>query len=298
MMLPIKQFHARRDNYGAHRNTSAIKYLVYHYTGNKTDTAWANCNYFANRCVEASAHYFVDEDNIYQSVPDDYVAWSVGSTGLLDKASPYASQGHRFWKLCTNTNSISIEMCSKGGVHTSKILKNAKELGKMLCNKYNITNDHVIRHFDVNGKLCPITMVVDSKSWEEFKSDIGVYVPKKKLTLEVDGLLGFYSILRLQQWLGTPKDGEISGQNSVVYPYQSNLIAVTYDGGGSACISALQRYLNKAGYNCGEDDGLMGKKTVVALQKFLNAKGFNCGATDGYLGEHTAKALQKFLNSL
>lgn len=224
MMLPIKQFHARRDNYGEHRSTSNIKYLVYHYTGNKTDTAWANCNYFASRCVEASAHYFVDEDNIYQSVPDDYVAWSVGSTGLLDKGSPYANQGHRFWKLCTNANSISIEMCSKGGVHTSKILKNAKELGKMLCNKYNITNDHVIRHFDVNGKLCPITMVVDSKGWEEFKSDIGVYVPKKKVKIEEDGDFGTQSILALQAWLGTPAhDGHISGQKIGAYDLHPNL---------------------------------------------------------------------------
>lgn len=307
-MLTISTLLARSDNYGGTRSTSAIKWLVYHYTGNKTDTARANATYFHNTYVDASAHYFADDNELIQSVPDNYVAWSVGSTGWLDQGSPYASKGHRYWKIATNANTINIEMCCTNGRHSAKTLANAKELGQYLCEKYNIDNAHVIRHFDVNGKLCPITMVTDEAGWNRFKADIGCDVQKGKTPtpytpakekLVVDGLLGEKSVLRMQEWLGTSaRDGWISGQKIGAYKYQMNLLAVDYNDGGSPTIKALQTYLNKNGYNCGAVDGYMGSDTITALQKFLNAKGYNCGTPDGHLGEHTAMALQRFLNSL
>ena len=44
-----------------------IKYIVMHYTGNSKDTAKANANYFTGANRYASAHFFVDNDSIYQS---------------------------------------------------------------------------------------------------------------------------------------------------------------------------------------------------------------------------------------
>ena len=171
-MLPIKTMLARSDNYGGTRAMKDL-WLVYHYTGNKTDTASANARYFQTGYRDSSANYFVDDDEIIQSVPDNYVAWAVGSTGWLDQASPYASKGHKYWGVATNVNTINIEMCSTNGRHSAKTLQNAKELGQYLCDKYNIPNDHVIRHFDVNGKLCPITMVTNKALWNSFKTGIG-----------------------------------------------------------------------------------------------------------------------------
>ena len=307
-MLASSQMLARSDNYGGTRSTSSIKWLVYHYTGNSTDTARANARYFQTGYREASAHYFVDETEIIQSVPDNYVAWAVGSTRWLDQGSPYASKGHKYWGIANNVNTISIEMCSVNGQHTAKILENAKRLGQALCELYNIDNAHVIRHFDVNGKLCPITFVTNETGWYNFKKDIGCDVQKgQKPTpivvepekLVVDGLLGGKSVLRMQEWLGTSaRDGWISGQKIGAYKYQMNLLAVDYNDGGSPTIKTLQTYLNKQGFNCGAVDGYMGEKTVMALQKFLNAQGFNCGTPDGHLGENTAKAFQRFLNSI
>ena len=43
-------------------------------------------------------------------------------------------------------------------------------------------------------------------------------------------------------------------------------------------------------------DGFMGPVTVKALQKFLDKKGWNPGVIDGYMGEKTVKAWQKYLN--
>lgn len=159
---------ANKSNYGEHRSTSQIKYLVYHYTANDGDTDEANANYFQNNIVEASAHYFVDDNSITQSVPDDYVAWSVGG-------SKYANtNGGKFHEICTNYNSISVELCDnvRNGVYdfTPNTLNNAVELGRMLMKKYNIPIDHVIRHYDVTGKICPKPFVENERAWLEFKN--------------------------------------------------------------------------------------------------------------------------------
>ena len=77
-MVQIKVDTAARKNYGNRRKTKDIKYLVIHYTGNDGDSAKGNANYFKTHIVEASAHYFVDDNGIIQSVPDDFTAYSVG----------------------------------------------------------------------------------------------------------------------------------------------------------------------------------------------------------------------------
>ncbi len=299
-MLPIKTMLARSDNYGGTRAMKDL-WLVYHYTGNKTDTASANARYFQTGYRDSSANYFVDDDEIIQSVPDNYVAWAVGSTGWLDQASPYASKGHKYWGVATNVNTINIEMCSTNGRHSAKTLQNAKELGQYLCDKYNIPNSRVIRHFDVNGKLCPITFVTNEAAWNNFKAGIGKGTSPAptpaKTELDVDGLFGRLSTIKAQKWMGTFPDGVVSGQNMNVYKYQMNLISATYEDGGSPFVKALQSYLNAHKYSAGDVDGYMGQKTISSLQRFLKKQGFDCGKADGYFGENTAKAFQRFLNS-
>ena len=49
-----------------------IKYIVIHFTSNNGDTALNNCNYFSGANRGASAHYFIGDDGIYQSVPDKW----------------------------------------------------------------------------------------------------------------------------------------------------------------------------------------------------------------------------------
>ena len=70
----LKTIPACRDNYGGERDTDAIRFLVYHYTANDGDTAEANGNYFASHTVQASAHYFVDDDTVVCSVPESMTA--------------------------------------------------------------------------------------------------------------------------------------------------------------------------------------------------------------------------------
>lgn len=156
MSYTLKKNLANKKNYGALRNVSDIKYIVIHYTANDGDTDEANANYFRNNVVKSSAHYFVDDDSVTQSVPDNYTAWAVGGSRYSDYTK---TGGAKYYSECLNSNSISIELCDdvKNGViyPSDKTIENAIELTKKLMKKYNIKADHVIRHFDVNGKHCP-----------------------------------------------------------------------------------------------------------------------------------------------
>lgn len=169
MAFKSKKLISNRRNYGSKRNTSLIKYLVYHYTANDGDTDEANAKYFHNNIVKASAHRFVDDDSVTISVPDNYVAWHCGG-GLQ------GSKGHTYYKKCTNTNSIGIEMCDtkRNGKYevTPKTRSNAIALGKELVKKYGIKKENVIRHYDVTGKNCPAYFVKDEEAWIKFRNEI------------------------------------------------------------------------------------------------------------------------------
>lgn len=149
--------------------TSAVRYIVIHYTANKGDKAYANTFYFSAKDREASAHYFVDEYDVCDSVPEKDTAWHCGR-----------SDGKYKHKYCRNSNSIGIEMCSDfvNGkyVITEETLKNTAELVKMLMKKYNLGPDCLVRHYDVTGKICPLPMVTTKvtpkgdEEWNKFKA--------------------------------------------------------------------------------------------------------------------------------
>lgn len=162
--MEIKTNLANKNNYGSCRATSDIKYIVIHYTANDGDTDEGNGNYFHNNVVGASAHYFVDDDSVTQTVPDNYIAWHCGA-----KTYKHAS--------CRNTNSLGIEICDdvKNGViyPSAKTITNVLELVEYLMKKYSVPKENVIRHYDVTGKACPAYWVDNSKWKAEFWNKIG-----------------------------------------------------------------------------------------------------------------------------
>ena len=143
------------------------KYIVIHYTGNKTDKATSNGNYFKNANRGASAHYFVDDTTVVQVVSENDTAWAVGRN--------YGS--NNLFGKCTNRNSISIEMCSTNGRISNATYQNTVALVKSLMKKYNIDAAHVGRHWDVCSKSCPGwtgwgANGCDASIWNQFKKDI------------------------------------------------------------------------------------------------------------------------------
>ncbi len=170
MAYTYKKNIANRKNYGYSRSTRNIKWIVVHFTANDGDSDESNARYFKNNIVKASAHYFVDDDSVTQSVPDNYVAYSVGGDKYKN------TKGAKYFNIVNNTNSLNIELCDtvKNGKNdlSAKTRANAILLIKQKAKKYGIDRNHIIRHYDVNGKNCPKYFVEDSYSWNRFLDDI------------------------------------------------------------------------------------------------------------------------------
>lgn len=165
-MLPIQRKISQYNN--SSRNGNSIKYIVIHYTANEGDTAKNNVDYFYGGNRSASAHYFVDDNSIWQCVEESRAAWHVG-----DGKGSYG---------ITNQNSIGIEMCcqSNGEVST-KTENNCIELVKYLQSKHGISNSNVVRHYDASRKICPNWSSNNWSRWWNFKNKLaGSYKEEKK----------------------------------------------------------------------------------------------------------------------
>lgn len=166
-------FHAGR-NCGT--RSEKVKYIVIHYTGNDGATAAENVSYFNGGNRGASAHYFVDQSGEIREYcdPAAYYSWHCGG--------PLESSHHPLHEICTNRNSIGIEICTRksGGVwtFTSAAVNAAIALTKYLMTKFSVPADHVCRHYDVTGKACPRVpgwgAVGGSAEWDKFKAALVV----------------------------------------------------------------------------------------------------------------------------
>ena len=169
--MKVKQMLAHTSNYTKGRKSS-IQFIVVHYTANNGDKAEGNGNYFAQPNRNASAHYFVDESNVVQSVKDSDTAWHCGAKSYKHPK-------------CRNDNSIGVEMCSekdeKGQYYINEQTQNtAIKLINVLMAKYSIPIGNIIRHYDVTGKNCPKYFVEDEKAWENFHKDVKKALKKAK----------------------------------------------------------------------------------------------------------------------
>lgn len=271
-MVPIKTAIAARANYGVKRSTSNIKFITVHGTANDGDSDESNGSYFQRNIKKASANFFVDDDSITQSVPDNYVAYSVGG-------KKWNNAGGRLYGTVTNSNSISIELCDtvrNGVVYPSeKTIQNALELVKFLMQKYNIPVHRVIRHYDVNGKTCPSYWVNDNE-WEKcFHS---------KLTGEVRPVSGpdvnpykEPSVAVTSAAIGKKKKINFCCRGNDVKWVQWELCQVS---------ESFKQMIKDAG----GIDGVCGDTTVSCIKAFQKMYGLTA---DGICGANTRKGLKQ-----
>lgn len=154
MAYTIKKKHG---SYNRSIKTGSYKYIVCHYTGSGTSSsgsAKANCIYFSGGNRNASAHYFIDNANIYEYAdPSKYFTWHCGDG--------YGKYG------ITNANSIGIEVCLNGDKpYTNKEIARLTWLVQHLQEKYGIKDANVVRHYDASRKFCPYYYATRSAKWK------------------------------------------------------------------------------------------------------------------------------------
>ena len=131
-----------------------VKDIAIHYVGNPGTTAQQNHDFFDQPETEVSAHFLVGLDGeVIQCIP-------------MDERS--AATNDR------NIDTISIEVCHPDatGQFTQATYDSLVKLTAWLCDYCNIGRDHVIRHYDVTGKPCPLYFVDLPEAWAQFLQDV------------------------------------------------------------------------------------------------------------------------------
>lgn len=150
--------------------SDGITGVVIHYTANPGSTAQENRDYFNglqySQETEASSNFIVGLDGeIIQCVP----TWEVA----------YASNER-------NCDTVSIEVChpDESGKFTQETYASLVQLTAWLCVKFDLSEDDVIRHYDVTGKICPRYFVEHEDQWELFKQNVAEAVSKTETLTE------------------------------------------------------------------------------------------------------------------
>jgi len=133
----------------------AVSYITLHTTGNRNPTATAESHarfqFNGGGGRQASWHYTVDMDEIWQSFRDDQVCWHTGTV-----------RG--------NTNSIGIEICVNSHEGFKAACEKSAWLTAMLMEKHKLGFDGIVQHKDWSGKNCPRELISGEwgVSWEDF----------------------------------------------------------------------------------------------------------------------------------
>ena len=122
------------------RKQKQIKFLIFHYTGMKSEID--AINRLTNQKSKVSCHYFIKKNGqILNLVPNLYIAWHAGISS---------------WKIFKSLNkySIGVEISNSG--HNGKYKKYNKnqiksiiKLSKYLIKKYKIKSKFILGHSDI-----------------------------------------------------------------------------------------------------------------------------------------------------
>lgn len=177
-----------KENFGTtntnYRPNRKIEFIVIHYTAgvrSNTGCALEVSGWCKNGGLKSSAEFYVDDTTAVQYIQDipNRNSWSVGGS-MYQKTT---SLSGKYYGICTNYNSINIEICSEktnkksqlvtdtDWYFTKEAVDTAVALTRYLMDKYNIDIDHVIMHHMVNGKPCPLMWSRDEnalKGWYDF----------------------------------------------------------------------------------------------------------------------------------
>ena len=122
------------------RTSSKVKYLIFHYTGMRSENA--AIKKLTSKSSKVSCHYLIKKNGaIIKIVPDLYIAWHAGiSSWKKDKS--------------LNSNSIGIEISNPGHDYkyknfSQKQITSIINLSKNLKKKYKIKKENILGHSDI-----------------------------------------------------------------------------------------------------------------------------------------------------
>ena len=138
-MKEIKQFYSQNFD-PIKRKKGKIKFVVFHYTGMKTEKSALKKLLDVNSKV--SCHYFIKKNgSVINLVPDLYISWHAGVS---------------HWKKIKRLNkfSIGIEIHNPGHQYgyksfNKKQINSIKNLSLKLAKKYNLKKEHYLGHSDI-----------------------------------------------------------------------------------------------------------------------------------------------------
>lgn len=262
------------------RGNIKIQFIVCHYLGvpNADNPYLYGGGYGGHFYVHRNGTTYCAAD------PRTAVVWHCGG-GLQ------GSGGHQFHGVCTNYNSIGIEC---GVYYTDNVKEGDGDSNKWyfseetqeslvrlvskLMDEYKIDIDHVIRHYDVTGKICPNPYVKNNGkngnwTWDEFKANLKQYRKNGSITIP----------------------DRASAPVSV--PTSSNTKTYLSKGDNSSAVKTMQTMLIACGYSCGKSgaDGDFGENTLTAVKAFQKASGL---AVDGLYGTKSKAALEAAYKAL
>jgi N-acetylmuramoyl-L-alanine amidase len=165
-----------------------VKKIVLHWTANFGGTAKNHVTYFGvtlpaqsklaeaqgKRGTYASAHIFGDKTESVCIIPLNEVAYHAND---VQKHNNDGSSYRGVKEISPNANlcTLGYEMCVEkdGTIHKDTINRAVNDIAA-LCKTYNLTEEDIVRHFDVTAKDCPHPFVKDVKLFEGFKKQVGL----------------------------------------------------------------------------------------------------------------------------
>lgn len=139
-----------------------INNIVLHYVANPGSSAEGNRNYFDSLAdqdsqkggTSTSSHFIVGlEGEVIQCIPINEIA--------------YANAPR-------NEDTLSIEVCHPDdtGKYSDATYESVVRLTAWLCTQLRLKSSDVVRHYDINGKLCPKYYVEHEEEWKQLRKDI------------------------------------------------------------------------------------------------------------------------------
>ena len=136
------------------KTLDSVDGVVIHYVANPGSTAQNNRDYFAQEDSSVCSHFVIGlSGEIIQCLP------------LYEQSIASNERNH---------DTISIEVChpDESGKFTDETYESLLKLTRWLKGSFNLSDDQIIRHYDVTGKICPKYFVDNPEAWEEFKDKL------------------------------------------------------------------------------------------------------------------------------